>query len=700
MLKKTPSKSLFNMARKTLGISRWLTRGSLIGWVLVPFVGLIIALALFTSWNAYQTDVAGADELAKEHLAESLGRVEDLIIKQLEHTDIGLKAAQKAYQAGEFAVDRADKTQQLFLRVTGLTPALTNMYAADLKGNFVSIFRDDPAAPILSMVREIEKSTTRFSYSLNEDGRLVKQIYELNTPYEPQKRPWWQAAMMSDEIAWTPVYTNTAGNALELTRAAQLKSLKGTMEGVVATDIRLERLSAFLKRAKLTRSGVAFLMEPNTLLVASTASEVMRKNEQGKAIRFTAAESGNAIIEASAKAVESALARSTFEGTVDLSAIVKGLIKDKPQGNARLLIAAKSLRESGLPMYLVVAAPSVDFLGEFHKDAKRALFVNLIVTLSVLGAGLVLLSTVISGRTKAAQELQAFGNAIAQATDAVAISDASGRLAFANPAFCTLAGQTMEMLRGLPIDDIYRQRGDAANEAAIEQAIVNRTGWRGTIAGKTPSGGLHFSELTLSVTNDARGAVTAFIAVEKDVTEREIMAQRLQDALVRDSLTHIFNRTGFNLELDMALKARRGRKDLPFVLAFVDLDGFKQVNDQYGHQAGDQVLVHVAQRLRDVLRPGDITARMGGDEFVAILFDVGVAELARHVAEKMIESINEPIRVSTEAGDVVQTTVGASIGLALFPSQADQPDTLLKLADGAMYQAKRTGKNRCVVAAV
>jgi len=158
------------------------------------------------------------------------------------------------------------------------------------------------------------------------------------------------------------------------------------------------------------------------------------------------------------------------------------------------------------------------------------------------------------------------------------------------------------------------------------------------------------------------------------------------EALARfDQLTGLANRITF--EERLAQEAERAKRhQRRFALLFMDLDGFKAINDRHGHRAGDQVLIDVAQALKTHCRASDLAARQGGDEFVVLLAEVDNLDAARKVAEKL--------RAQIEALSWNEMRVGASSGLALWPDDSDDPETLIRLADDAMYQAKRAGKNR------
>jgi len=176
-----------------------------------------------------------------------------------------------------------------------------------------------------------------------------------------------------------------------------------------------------------------------------------------------------------------------------------------------------------------------------------------------------------------------------------------------------------------------------------------------------------------------------------EIHERVKAQQEMTHLATHDTLTTLPNRALFTEHLDIMLhNAKRHQRKL--ALLFIDLDGFKKVNDTYGHDAGDQLLKTISERMRQCIRKEDIIARMGGDEFTILLGDLQQAADANLVAKKLIRSINEPVHLNSH-----QCHVGASIGIALYPGSADEPDALLRLADDAMYAAKADGKNTYTV---
>jgi diguanylate cyclase (GGDEF)-like protein/PAS domain S-box-containing protein len=197
----------------------------------------------------------------------------------------------------------------------------------------------------------------------------------------------------------------------------------------------------------------------------------------------------------------------------------------------------------------------------------------------------------------------------------------------------------------------------------------------------------------LSVSGDPRfGAEGTFIGyrgVGRDITEIALARERIASLAYSDPLTGLANRTSLMPALDQAVQRAR-RKSAKLAVVFLDLDGFKQINDQHGHDAGDALLIELAARLRNNLRASDLIARLGGDEFLVVLEEVQDAEPVEIVAKKLL---SETVRAYTLPG--AQASVTASIGISIFPDDAADATALMKHADIAMYAAKQAGKNTC-----
>jgi diguanylate cyclase (GGDEF)-like protein/PAS domain S-box-containing protein len=233
---------------------------------------------------------------------------------------------------------------------------------------------------------------------------------------------------------------------------------------------------------------------------------------------------------------------------------------------------------------------------------------------------------------------------------------------------------------GSSVFDLYRDVPQIADD--VRRALAGET-----VLSQVELGELAFEAAYGPVVDDD-GELAGVIGVATNVTERRNLERRLHYRAFHDGLTDLANRALFGQRMSEAA-AQGGRQRRLVAALFVDLDGFKAVNDAYGHEAGDQVLVTVAERLRDCVRPGDTAARLGGDEFGLLVMDLTDAEVAEQVAERVLAALSEPILLGER-----EVRIGASVGLAVAGAAEFDADTLLRNADLAMYVAKRHGKGR------
>lgn len=277
--------------------------------------------------------------------------------------------------------------------------------------------------------------------------------------------------------------------------------------------------------------------------------------------------------------------------------------------------------------------------------------------------------------------------------DAVVCSDAKGMVTYLNPVAERLTGWQAFDAAGRRIDEVVVLRSpDNDSVLASSLLVAIQTGKvsgsvRGVLVHRT-SGQRFQVDKTSSPITDRHGAVTGAVAVLRDVTESVVMAERMAHLAQYDALTDLPNRVLLQDRAQLAIsQAHRDGKCL--AVMYLDLDGFKDVNDTLGHDVGDLLLVQFAQRLKAAVRASDTVCRQGGDEFVVLLPGLDGAEAACHVARKILASCDAPFAL---AGRFLQ--VGLSGGIALFPQHGDTFDALSRHADSAMYAAKRGGRMR------
>ena len=210
-----------------------------------------------------------------------------------------------------------------------------------------------------------------------------------------------------------------------------------------------------------------------------------------------------------------------------------------------------------------------------------------------------------------------------------------------------------------------------------------------------PDGGTRYFAVSGEPRFTPDGVFTGYRGIGRDVTEIALARERIASLAYNDALTGLANRTSLGPALEQAIeRTRRHRSKLAGV--FIDLDGFKQVNDVHGHAAGDAFLVEVARRLRRVLRASDVVARLGGDEFFVVLEQMQDTAAVERVVSKLSAEMLRPF----DLFNGVKARVSASLGVSLFPDDAGDAETLMAHADKAMYAAKRAGKNAfCIFSA-
>jgi diguanylate cyclase (GGDEF)-like protein/PAS domain S-box-containing protein len=279
-----------------------------------------------------------------------------------------------------------------------------------------------------------------------------------------------------------------------------------------------------------------------------------------------------------------------------------------------------------------------------------------------------------------------FRTAFAHAPIGMAIEDLDGRFLQVNHKLCEITGYTEAELLERAISDITHPDDTGADIELRRRALKGeRNSYQIEKRYLKKNGDAAWARLSVSLLRDAAGAPRHFIAQVEDVTDRKAAEAELLDRALRDPLTDLYNRVMFMDRVSHAL-ARSGRQMKPVAVLFVDLDHFKDINDTHGHRTGDQVLGAVARRLEKAVRPADTVARFGGDEFAILCEDTHGERDAVRIAERLSRALLRP--VPFEGGRV---TVGASIGIA-FAQQGDDPDTLLRHADAAMYRVKEGGR--------
>jgi diguanylate cyclase (GGDEF)-like protein/PAS domain S-box-containing protein len=290
-------------------------------------------------------------------------------------------------------------------------------------------------------------------------------------------------------------------------------------------------------------------------------------------------------------------------------------------------------------------------------------------------------------RDKAEEKLRKLSAAINQSPVSIIITDTSGVIEYVNPKFCELTGYAAEEVVGQNSRILRGSIQTPEFYGNLWQTILSGGLWHGEFLNKKKNDELFWEHATIAPIWNAHGELTNFIAIKEDITERKMLQEKLDHMAHHDELTGLPNRALFFDRIGQAL-AHAKRNDTGFALMFVDLDGFKDINDTYGHDSGDLLLQETARRLAGCIRDSDTVARMGGDEFAVMLLDVATPGQIHQVADKMLALLAAPFLLKG-----AECHVGASIGISVFPQDGDAVDTLMNMADMAMYRVKQGAKN-------
>ena len=317
---------------------------------------------------------------------------------------------------------------------------------------------------------------------------------------------------------------------------------------------------------------------------------------------------------------------------------------------------------------------SMRFAPEFGSDGKVA---------SVLA-----MSHDITEHRQAEDNLRLAASVFATSQEGILISDPENRIIDVNPAFTRLTGYAREEVLGQNPHLLSSGRHNADFYGSMWRSIRTRGAWQGEIWNRRKSGDVFAELLSITAVKDGDGKLQHYIGAFSDISILKEHEADLDRIAHYDVLTAVPNRRLLGDRLEQAIaRTRRGGKNL--AVCYLDLDGFKPINDQFGHEGGDRLLVEIARRLLRISRADDTVARLGGDEFVLLWNDIDNESECFQALDRVLTVVSAPMML-----DGVPVSVSASIGVTLYPDDNVDADSLLRHADHAMYSAKQLGKNR------
>jgi diguanylate cyclase (GGDEF)-like protein/PAS domain S-box-containing protein len=296
----------------------------------------------------------------------------------------------------------------------------------------------------------------------------------------------------------------------------------------------------------------------------------------------------------------------------------------------------------------------------------------------------------ISQRKGSEDDLRMAASVFETAREGILITDPTGLILRINPAFTHITGYELNDVKGRSPAVLSAGRNSKEFYTGMWATLQTQGTWSGEVVNQRKDGEIFTESLSICAVRDPLGNVVHYVGIFSDISQLLQHKQQLEFMAHHDTLTGLPNRILLTDRLSQAIAQSRRTGEVLAVL-FLDLDGFKPVNDTHGHEAGDRALIEIGQRITRILRASDTVARIGGDEFVILLPGLANAPECEFSAERLLKAIAEPVDLGQQ-----RVTLSASIGIALYPNHADDADSLLRRADEAMYSAKRTGRNQCV----
>jgi diguanylate cyclase (GGDEF)-like protein len=555
----------------------------------LPYVVLVLVLALLLGVLSYRAGKSAVDNLSGQLLVETVNRIGQAVDRHVAGSAAVLESAfPRGLPAPRSLQDDMTALRTRFWLATSVHRDPNNYaYYGDRHGRFFGLWRF---------------SETEAELRFRPEGSGPRAIYRfsgiagaLGTPaveeriFDPRERPWYRAAQASAAPTWTSVYIDFKTTELVATRTRRVNNAAGEFEGVVATDLSLQQVNAFLQRLKLSANGVALVVEADGNIIGVSRGPHLSARE-GKNTRLNAADSADPMVVAAYQAVRSELA-DTVTGQ-PRTTVFRG-----PGGELVQMGFARLRDDAGLDWQIMVAVPRHDFL---HQIEANFISTGLLATLAAVAVALIGLAVL----RNVTQELRKLSEA------------------------ARLVGE------GHPADQVLgTDRADELGDLARTFAVM-------------------------------------------------------QSRLLTDPLTGLANREAVMRRIEERIVQQRRRGDArPFVVMFVDLNRFKAINDELGHDMGDVVLRELATRLRNGVRANDTVARYAGDEFVILLESVDKRRDALAVREHLDAALREPI-AALAGHDQGQLLAGAAFGLAIYPDDGQDVQTLIKHADEDMYRHK------------
>lgn len=555
--------------------------------LILPYVVLVLLLAIAIGVLSYSTGNNAVLTVSNQLLEETVHRIGQAVDRHVVGSMATLEAAfPEGMRASDSIEPDFDIMRTRFWIATSLHIDPNNyVYYGNKAGQAIGLYRHSYKRGELRIKFKAEEHRKRYRI----DGiNGTPQFESLEEKYfDPRIRPWYLAGQKTTKDIWTSVYIDFGTLDLVATRARRVLDENGDFQGVVATDMPLYALNDFVSSLDISENGIAFILETDGRLIASSCSDNVRDDGKGRKTRVHAGESGNRLQQEIYERIKPYLA-------MDLENLGVQTMYFEAGSGKMIHLAFEQFKDSaGLNWVNVVAMPNEDYLGGISDNVYRTLAIAVVATIIVIIIGLWILNWV--------------------TTDLKLLSLAVNKVG-----------------RGVIEEPIDIRRNDEIGDLAKS-------------------------------------------------------FQAMQYRLQTDHLTGLPNRYAMEQCLNTAVQRYREKEDdsRAFAILFIDINDFKNINDTYGHDVGDQVLIEFALRLRTHVRPNDVVCRYAGDEFVIMLQGVLSKEDLAQIKSNIEKAMSEPLKMQDSS-----MQLSGSIGEAHFPGDAANMNELLILADRQMYENK------------
>ncbi|MCU6434047.1 diguanylate cyclase [Undibacterium sp. Jales W-56] len=569
-----------------------MSKSSLRRELVVPITVLVIGVSVAIAWVSMKAGTDAVHTLTQRILIDMVNRISSATERHLDSALIVLESVapdpKKQPQTQNFSDDLHNLEDKLWA-ASGLFMDVNNyVYYGGADGRMIGVFR-------------IRNDFVELYW--HEPNAPLRQVYKVKAPgdrsdklrtdqYDPRQRPWYQSAVQATQPIWSKIYNDFTSAEPTITLAKAIHRQDRSLAGVVATDVTLKVLSDFLRTLDISKNSVAYIIDSEGYIVATSGEESAVRRVNGVPERLLASEMKSPLISETYKKSDY-WQRKILQ---DNNAISSTQQLQLAIGTVDVAVSSLGVRQ-GLNWLTVVAVPRSDFMSSINQGFFQSLVIAVACVVFALTIGLTIVDRVIRDIRKLTSAAEKFGD-------------------------------------GQALPELHIRRDDEIG--ILAQTLIEM------------ENKLRFDKLT-------------------QVANRESLFAQI-NYLQKNAINK-----AYGLEV--------------FTLLFVDLDRFKDINDNHGHDAGDRALVIIAARLKAAIRDTDTVARYGGDEFVLLLKDTKNSIDIHNMVEKISSLVEEPIAL-----DDVIVSVGVSIGWASYPEDGEDYVRLIKIADSRMYKRKQDRK--------